>query len=102
VLSTLRRDADISRIHVEGLAELRAGLARQEFGETAADSIDEMARAFLNDASRILDFEEEGTFRFWDLEELEGLTRSAGFVVEEACYAFGEPPQAAVVVARRD
>lgn len=102
VLSTLRRDADISRLHVEGLAELRAGLARAEFGESAAESIDEMARGFLNDASRILDLEEEGTFRFWDLEELEELVRRAGFVVEEARYAFGEPPQAAVVVARRD
>ena len=102
VLSTLRRDADISRLHVEGLAELRAGLAREEFGESAAETIDEMARGFLNDASRILDLEEEGTFRFWDLEELEELIRRAGFVVEEARYAFGTPPQASVVVARRD
>jgi len=102
VLSTLRRDADISRLHIDGLSELRAGLARQEFGESAAEAIDEMARGFLNDAARILDFEEEGTFRFWDLEELEELTRRAGFVVEEARYAFGEPPQAAMVVARRD
>jgi len=89
-------------LHIDGLSELRAGLARQEFGESAAEAIDEMARGFLNDAARILDFEEEGTFRFWDLEELEELTRRAGFVVEEARYAFGEPPQAAMVVARRD
>jgi ubiquinone/menaquinone biosynthesis C-methylase UbiE len=102
VLSSLRRDADISRLHVEGLAELRAGLAREEFGAAAAESIDEMARNFLNDASRILDLEEDGTFRFWDLAELEELIRDAGFSVEEARYAFGEPPQAAVVVARRD
>jgi len=102
VLSSLRRDADFSRLHVEGLAELRAGLARKEFGESAAESIDEMARDFLNDASRILDFEEEGTFRFWDLEELGALVRRAGFAVEEAQHAFGDPPQAVLVVARRD
>jgi SAM-dependent methyltransferase len=102
VLSSLRRDADISRLHVEGLAELRAGLARAEFGESAAEAIDEMARGFLNDASKILDFEEEGTFRFWDVEELGELVRRAGFVVEEARYGFGEPPQAALVIARRD
>jgi SAM-dependent methyltransferase len=102
VLSTLRRDADFSRLHVEGLAELRAGLARREFGDAAAESIDDMARDFLNDASRILDWEEEGTFRFWDLEELGALVRHAGFVVEEAQHAFGEPPQAVLIVARRD
>jgi len=102
VLSTLRRDADFSWLHLEGLAELRAGAARREFGESAAESIDELARDFLNDASRILDFEEEGTFRFWDLEELKALIERAGFFVEETQYVFGEPPQAVLVVARRD
>lgn len=102
VLSTLRRDADISRLHVQGLEELRAGLARAEFGELAAESIDEMARGFLNDAVRILDLEEEGTFRFWELEELAELVRDAGYVVDRGFYGFGEPPQAVVLVARRD
>jgi 2-polyprenyl-3-methyl-5-hydroxy-6-metoxy-1,4-benzoquinol methylase len=102
VLSTLRRDADISRLHIEGLAELRAGVAREEFGEDAAGSIDEMARNFLNDASQILDLEEAGTFQFRDLEELAELARSAGFRVTEYFYSFGEPPQAAVLVAHRD
>jgi SAM-dependent methyltransferase len=102
VLSTLRRDADISRLHVEGLAELRAGLARQKFGEAAALQVDEMARSFLNDASQILDLEEQGTFRFWDLDELCALVRSAGFRVDSCFYAFGEPPQAAVLVAHRE
>ncbi|HVN39481.1 MAG TPA: class I SAM-dependent methyltransferase [Myxococcota bacterium] len=102
VVSTLRRDADFSRLHVEGLAELRAGVARRELGDAAAESIDELARDFLNDASKILEFEEEGTFRFWDLDELRALVRRAGFVVEEAQYAFGEPPQGVLVVARRD
>lgn len=101
VLSTLRRDADISKLHVEGLAELRAGLAREEFGKDAAESIDEMARSFLNDASRILDLEEDGTFRFWDVDELSALARSTGFRIERSFHALGEPPQAAVLVARR-
>jgi ubiquinone/menaquinone biosynthesis C-methylase UbiE len=102
VISTLRRDADISRLHIEGLAELRAGLARTEFGELAAESIDELARDFLNDASHILDLEEAGTFRFRDIEELAELARSAGFRTSEYFYSFGEPPQAAILVAHRD
>jgi ubiquinone/menaquinone biosynthesis C-methylase UbiE len=102
VLSTLKRDADISRLHVEGLAELRAGRADAEFGRDAAKSIDEMARSFLNDASRILDLEEEGTFRFWDVDELSTLVRSAGLRVERSFHALGDPPQAVVLVAHRD
>ncbi len=102
VLSTLKRDADISRLHVEGLAELRAGRAGEAFGAEAAESIDELARDFLNDASRILDLEEEGTFRFWDLEELSELARSVGFTVERAFYSLGDPAQAAVLIAHRD
>ncbi len=102
VLSTLKRDADISRLHVEGLAELRAGRADAEFGREAAESIDEMARSFLNDASRILDLEEQGTFRFWDLDELNALVRSAGLRVERSFHALGDPPQAVVLVAHRE
>jgi ubiquinone/menaquinone biosynthesis C-methylase UbiE len=102
VLSTLKRDADISWLHLEGLAELRAGRADAEFGPEAAESIDEMARGFLNDASRILDLEEQGTFRFWDVEELEGLVRGTGFRIEGSFRALGAPPQAIVIVARRD
>jgi ubiquinone/menaquinone biosynthesis C-methylase UbiE len=102
VLSTLKRDADISRLHVEGMAELRAGRAEEEFGSETAEAIDEMARDFLNDASRILDLEEDGTFRFWDLDELARLVQSAGFTIERSFYSLGDPPQAAVLVAHRD
>jgi ubiquinone/menaquinone biosynthesis C-methylase UbiE len=102
VLSTLKRDADISWFHVEGLDELRAGRAQAEFGRETAESIDELARSFLNDASRILDLEEQGTFRFWDADELSRLVLSSGFRVERSFRALGEPPQAVVLVARRD
>jgi ubiquinone/menaquinone biosynthesis C-methylase UbiE len=102
VISTLKRDADISSLHVEGLEELRAGRAEEEFGRDAAELIDEIARNFLNDASRILDLEEEGTFRFWDFDELAALVRSAGFRVDKAFGVLGDPPQATLLVALRD
>ncbi len=102
VISTLRRDADISRIHMEGLAELHAGRAEEAFGKDAAGAIDDMARNFLNDASRVLELEEQGTFRFWDSDELAALVRSADFRVERSFHALGEPPQATVLVALRD
>lgn len=102
VLSTLKRDADFSGIHLDGLAELRAGRAEAEFGRDAAEAIDEIARGFLNDASRILDLEEQGTFRFWDLAELAALAEASGFRVERSFHALGDPPQASVLVARRD
>jgi ubiquinone/menaquinone biosynthesis C-methylase UbiE len=99
VLSTLKRDADISRIHVEGLKELRQGRAGEALGSAAALQIDELARDFLNDASRILDLEEQGRFKFWDAEEIATAIRKAGFCNVKSELAFGDPPQAVVVVA---
>ena len=100
MVSTLRRDADISKLYVDGLAELRSA----NFGETLgseAPNFDELARDFLNDASKILDFEEQGRFQFWDRSEFAALVRSAGFSVESVEHELGDPPQAIVVSARR-
>jgi ubiquinone/menaquinone biosynthesis C-methylase UbiE len=102
VLSTLRKDADISRLHVEGLEELRAGRAREVLGEDAAQSIDDLARSFLNDAAKILDFEEEGIFHFWDAEELSVIAQESGFRVLKTCPALGNPAQAIVLVGCRE
>ena len=59
------------------------------------------ARSFLNDAARLVDYEELGAFRFYDAKELSRLVASAGFKVEATEWAFGEPAQACIVVARR-
>ncbi|HBZ71284.1 MAG TPA: hypothetical protein DEP35_16775 [Deltaproteobacteria bacterium] len=99
VLSTLKRDADISKIHVDGLQELRMGRASQALGDGAAEQIDELARDFLNDASRILDLEERGRFKFWDPQEITAAVRQAGFRNISAELAFGDPPQAVLVAA---
>jgi len=101
VLSTLCRDADISRLYVESLAEMQVGEAKQAIPELADVSLDRVARNFLNDASRILEFEEQGAFAFWEPDELRGMLLKAGFRDVEAHRAFGTPAQAVVVRAQR-
>jgi ubiquinone/menaquinone biosynthesis C-methylase UbiE len=101
VLSTMQKDADISKIYMEGVDELRGGLARKRFGAEGVDQVTRSARTFLNDAARLLDLEEQGAFQFWEPDELAALIRDAGFSGLEVCSAFGEPPQAIVVSADR-
>lgn len=98
VASTLRKDADFSRIYVEELNEARA---RAIFGDEIADSLDELAHSFMNDAARLLDLEERGWFRFWDPEELCVLLKRVGFRQVRAARSFGDPPQAIIVSGRR-
>ena len=101
VLSTLKRDADISRIYVDGIAELPPDRVREHFGQEASLEFGALQRRFLNDAARLLDLEEQGLFRFWDAAELVELVEKSGFCDVEATHAFGDPPQAVVVSARR-
>jgi ubiquinone/menaquinone biosynthesis C-methylase UbiE len=101
VVSTLRRDADISKLYVEGLSELRAFGGADRFGDGDAGAFDDLSRGFLNDASRILDYEEEGHFQFWESGEFEELVRSAGFVRLKTRLFLGDPPQAIVMSAVR-
>jgi SAM-dependent methyltransferase len=101
VLSSMKRDADISRIYVDGIAELPPDRVREHFGREASREFGTLQRRFLNDAVRLLDLEEQGLFRFWDADELIELVEKAGFCEVEATPAFGDPPQAVVVSARR-
>jgi SAM-dependent methyltransferase len=101
VLSSLCRDADISRLYVESLAEMHVSDAGDRLPELAHVPLDRVARNFLNDASRILEFEEQGAFAFWEPEELEELLQRAGFREVESQRSFGTPTQAVVVRARR-
>jgi ubiquinone/menaquinone biosynthesis C-methylase UbiE len=100
VVSTLRRDADVSRIFLRGLDELRSADADTVRGLNKAQ-IDEGARDFLNQASKLLDLEENGTFRFWDANEFTSLVADAGFDVLTVEPVFGNPPQAVVLAATR-
>jgi ubiquinone/menaquinone biosynthesis C-methylase UbiE len=101
VVSSLRRDADTSKLYVEGVEELKAGRAQALLGEHAPEQLTDALRGFLNDAARLLDFEEAGTFRFFDADELVQLVRAAGFRDARVDDSFGDPPQAVVVSARR-
>jgi ubiquinone/menaquinone biosynthesis C-methylase UbiE len=101
VLSGLRQDADISRICVDGVKELRSGLAQDVFGDEGARGLDESIRVFMSDAARLLDFEELGIFRFFDSQELEKTLSSAGFRVMSIRPGFGDPPQALIATAQR-
>lgn len=100
VISTMKRDADISRIYVDSIAELPPDRKRAHFG-LESDEFDEIQRVFLNDAARLLHLEETGRFTFWDGEELAEMCESVGFRISHVDEAFGTPPQAAIVTAMR-
>lgn len=101
VVSSLRRDADISRIYRDGIAEMSPDKVASLFGSTVAEGLEERFRRFLSEGARILDLEERGYFRFWDEDELASLVREAGFSAVETDRAFGDPPQAIVVSASK-
>jgi ubiquinone/menaquinone biosynthesis C-methylase UbiE len=97
VVSSLRQDADMSKLFIDGLAELRTR------GATLVpdDHLDRAARNYMNQASRLLDLEESGVFRFWNSSELASLISRAGFEVIATQESFGSPPQAVVITAIR-
>jgi ubiquinone/menaquinone biosynthesis C-methylase UbiE len=99
VLSSIRRDGDLSRIYAESLGELHPSLLRERFGDAVASNIESVRQTFLSDAARILDLEEFGYFRFWDEDELVKLVEAAGFVDVTTATSLGRPPQAIIVSA---
>ena len=102
VISTVMRDADLSKIYVESLAELPRERLVELFGASAGDDVERMRQDFLNDAARIIDLEEFGIFRFWDPPEFCKMVARAGFSNIRMERTFGSPPQAVVLQAQRD
>lgn len=102
VLSSLRRDADVSQICVTGVAELRSGTGHRVFGREGERMVAASLPAFINDAGRLLDLEHDGVFRFWTEKELRRLAVAAGFRHPTTKAAFGKPPQAYLLEAHRD
>jgi ubiquinone/menaquinone biosynthesis C-methylase UbiE len=101
VISSLGRDADISKLYVESVAELN--LKTDDVGLPGFDrsKLPNAARNFLNDAAKLLDLEEAGAFRFWDPSDLGNLVIDAGFSEVTKDSSLGVPPQASVVSARK-
>jgi len=101
VVSCPRRDADLSKIYVDGLREFDPLRVRALFGADAEENFESLQRDLLNQGSRLLALEEEGRFQFWDKNELVGLLKQAGFVQVEGSWSFGHPPQVALASGRR-
>ena len=96
------RDADISKIYMEGLQELDPLTIRAKFGEEVERRFEELQRDFLSNGSLLMELEETGEFRFWDGEELAGFLESAGFREIAVAPALGDPAQASIVSATRE
>jgi SAM-dependent methyltransferase len=94
VLSGLKRDADTSRICVDGVTELRSGRGRAALGREGERTMEASLGEFINDAGRLLDLEERGWFSFWDAEELAEMAGRAGFSNVAVAPSFGTPSQA--------
>ena len=101
VVSTLCRDADISRLYRQAFEELEGGAMTESLPELEAADRPALARNFLNDAARILELEDAGAFEFMDAEDLSDLASGAGFVEIETRASLGTPPQAVILSAAR-
>ncbi len=101
VVSSLRRDADISGLYMDASAELRLGIAKNELPGLQQRTLGTSLRNFLNDASKVLDLEEGGSFHFWEASELTRMVAEAGFTDVKSTHSLGDPPQAIVVSATR-
>jgi ubiquinone/menaquinone biosynthesis C-methylase UbiE len=101
VISSLCRDADISKLYVESVAELRLNIDADRMPGFDRSKLAKAARNFLNDAAKILDLEETGAFHFWEQSDLADLVVDAGFSEVTKSSSLGSPPQAFVVSARK-
>ena len=101
VLAGMKPDADVSRICVAGVAELRSGEARAVWADQDAAKIDGPLQEFISSGARLLDLEEGGFFQFWDDQELVALLDPAVWTIHTVEGAYGDPPQAILLVAER-
>ena len=101
VISSLCRDADISKLYVESVAELSLKTDDAGLPGFSRSKLANAARNFLNDAAMILELEEAGAFHFWEQSELVNLVIDAGFSEVTNSSSLGVPPQAVVVSATK-
>lgn len=98
VASSLRRDADLSRVYLDLVHTLEATPEDQLPPGISRDQLLSASRTMADQAAELMRREEEGQFAFWSPEEFRRLLQRAGFEHVEVWLAFGDPGQ--VVLAR--
>ena len=101
VVSSMRRDADSSRLFHDLLRWFQEAPEAQLEGPWTREQLAEATRRFVDQAAGLLRLEEEGVFRFYDADELEATLRRAGFEQVQSAAGFGEPAQAVIAWGRR-
>lgn len=101
VLSSMKPDADISRIYMRLIERLRSSEEIEIPRGLTREDLLNSARTFLNKAADILNLEEDGAFEFLPKEDLVAMLRSAGFRNIRVVGSFGDPPQAFVLSGRK-
>ena len=101
VASTMKPDADISKIQRELVHQVTEGAVELPPGWTRDRLLGEL-RTYTNAAALLLRLTEEGTFRFFTAEQLAEMMEGAGLVDVEVRACFGDPPQAFVAAGRRE
>lgn len=102
VISGMKPDADVSKICVAGVAELRAGGVRSIWSEDEMASLDGPLQEFISSGARLLDLEERGVFTFRPAAELRALVPRRLFKISAVKLAYGNPPQAIILVLERN
>ena len=97
VVSSMRPDADCSKLFLELVTFLDSASLDELPAGTDRDQLLSATRSFASGAASLLRFEEEGVFRFYGADELVGLLEQAGFESFEVETSYGNPPQAVVV-----
>lgn len=101
VVSGMRRDADVSRICLSGLLELRGGRAGKLLAADGEERLSQSVRGFISSGGELLDLESEGKFHFWDGHELARMLRDVGFKDVQVIPGYGRPPQATILSGNR-
>lgn len=101
VISSPRRDADISKLFADTTGERRPEQVQQLFGNRVTDGFESHQAEFLNNAARVLELEEDGRFHFYDPDDLGRLLQDSGLLHIETALSFGDPPQFSVAAGTR-
>jgi hypothetical protein len=101
VASSIRPDADLSGIYTSLIEEIGQGLVPPPEGVSSDDFLSGV-REYMSSAAWLLRLADEGTFRFFEENGLLQLFTTAGFSVEHVTTAFGTPPRAVILAARKN